>query len=388
MSIEGIMFSLIRNEICGDHASKEWQSELTIEKYKELFILSRKHDLSHIIASALSHAAYLGDDEASRAFRQELMKAVYRDAQREYAINLTNDLLEQAKIPHINLKGSVIRHMYPQSWMRTSCDIDILIHNSDIELVEKVLCSNDYVRLADSSTHDYNFMSPNKIHIEIHHTLTQDGKVSLTDELLTSVWDSHVVLADKCLYRYDMTPELFVIYHLAHMGRHLLHGGCGVRPFIDLWLVEKQISAEKSKLDELLIQCRLKALYDASMDLCRVWLEGQKHSKGTEKFEQYILRGGTYGTSTNAARIIAATGIGKVRSFLNLMFLPRESLEVLYPNLKKHPYLYSFYQIKRWFRWFDRHKRDKVKHITEQRNRITHEEVNNTAELLAQLDLI
>ena len=387
MSIEGIMFSLIRNEICGDHASKEWQSELTPEKYRELFILSRKHDLSHIVASALSHASYLGDDEVSRAFHQELMKAVYRDAQREYAINLTNDLLERAKIPHINLKGSVIRHMYPQSWMRTSCDIDILIHNSDIELVEKVLCSNNYVRLADSSTHDYNFMSPNKIHIEIHHTLTQDGKVSLTDELLTSVWDSHVVLADKCLYRYDMTPELFVIYHLAHMGRHLLHGGCGVRPFIDLWLLEKQISAEKSKLDKLLMQCRLKALYDASMDLCRVWLEGQKHSKVTEQFEQYILCGGTYGATANAAKVKAASGIGKIRSFLNMMFLPKENLEVLYPNLKKHPCLYPIYQIKRWFRWFNKHKREKIKLLIEQRNNVTIAETDEISSLLNQLGL-
>lgn len=388
MSIEGIMFSLIRNEIRGDHASKEWKSELTIEKYKELFILSRKHDLSHIVASALSHAAYLGDDEVSRAFHQELMRAVYRDAQREYAINLTNDLLEQAKIPHINLKGSVVRHYYPESWMRTSCDIDILIHNSDIELVEKVLCSNNYVRLADSSTHDYNLMSPNKIHIEIHHTLTQDGKVSLTDELLTSVWDSYVALADNCLYRYNMTPELFVIYHLAHMGRHLLHGGCGVRPFIDLWLLEKQFYTEKIKLEELLIQCNLKALYDASMDLSKVWLEGQKHSKVTEQFEQYILCGGTYGTTANAAKIKAATGVGKVRSFFNLMFLPRENLEVLYPNLKKYPNLYPFYQIKRWFRYFDKNKRNKIKHISEQRNNITIEETNETTALLNHLGLI
>lgn len=84
------------------------------------------------------------------------------------------------------------------------------------------------------------------------------------------------------------------------MGRHLLHGSCGVCPFIDLWLLEKHFSAEKSRLDELLIQCNLKALYDASMELSRVWLEGQKHSKVTEQFEQYILCGGTYGTTANA----------------------------------------------------------------------------------------
>lgn len=388
MCVEEIMFSLIRNEICGDHTHKEWQSELTTRKYKELFMLSREHDLSHIVASALSHATYLGDDEVSRAFHQELMRAVYRDAQRDYAINLTNELLENAQIPHINLKGSVIRHMYPQSWMRTSCDIDVLIHNSDIESVENVLCSNKYVRLDDSSTHDYNFMSPNKIHIEIHHTLTQDGELSSTDELLNSVWTDYAIPEPDCQNRYSMTPELFVIYHLAHMGRHLLHGGCGVRPFIDLWLINKLYSFDSSKLNDMLTRCNLLALYDASTELSKVWLEDYKHDESTERLEKYILCGGVYGTTTNAAKVKAASGVGKVRSFFNMIFLPKENLEVLYPNLRKHPILYPFYQIRRWFRYFDEKKRNKVKHLTEQRNMVTTDETNETAVLLNQLGLI
>ena len=321
MRVENIMFMFIRNEIFGYPANENVRSELTTEKYKKLFSLSHKHDLSHIVASALSRAGLLGDDEASHAFHQALMNAVYRDVQRDYAINLTNGLLEQAQIPHINLKGSVIRYMYPQSWMRTSCDIDILIHKSDMELVENVLCSNNYIRLDDSSTHDYNFVSPNKIHIEIHHTLTQDGKMSLTDELLKSVWDEYTVPEEGCKYRYNIKPELFVIYHLAHMARHLLQGGCGVRPFIDLWLIDKQYSIDSTNLNDLLTRYNLKSLYDASMELSRVWLESNKHNEKTEQLEKYILCGGAYGSTANAAKVKAASGVGKVRSFFNLMFL-------------------------------------------------------------------
>lgn len=387
MCVEKIMFALIRSEICGSSVSEDLQSNLTKESYKELFILSHKHDLSHIVASALSRIGFLSDDEVSQAFHQELMKSVYRDAQRGYAISLTEDLLEGAKIPHIVLKGSVIRHVYPQSWMRTSCDIDILIHKSDIESVENILCGNKYVRLADSSTHDYNFLSPNKIHIEIHHTLTQDGELSSTDELLKSVWTDYNVLETGCENRYNMTPELFVIYHLAHMGRHLLHGGCGVRPFIDLWLINKQYSFNFSKLNDMLTRCNLLALYNASTELSKVWLEDNNHNEITEQFEEYILCGGVYGTATNAAKVQAASGAGKVRSFFNMMFLPKENLEVLYPNLKKYPFLYQFYQIKRWFRCFDKNKRRKVKYLTEQRNMVTAGETNETAGLLKQLGL-
>ncbi len=312
--------------------------------------------MAHIVASGLSHHGFLGDDEVSHAFRQELMKSVYRDAQREYAISLTEDLLEQLKIQHIILNGAVIRHVYPQSWMRTSCDIDILIHESDMELVENVLCSNNYTRLDDSSTHDYNFMSPNKIHIEIHHTLTQDGELSLTDELLKSVWNDYAIPETSCKSRYNMPPELFVIYHLAHMGRHLLHGGCGVRPFIDLWLINKQYSIDQAKMNAMLTECNLKSLYDNSVELSKVWLEDYKYTETTAQLEKYILHGGVYGSITNAAKVKASRGVGKIRTFFSIMFLPKENLEVLYPKLKKYPILYPFYQIKRWFGYFDKHK--------------------------------
>lgn len=388
MQVENIMFALIRSEICNCVVEKDLQKELTKEKYKELFVLSQKHDLSHLIASSLSRLGFLGDDEVSRAFNQALMQAVYRDSRREYAINLTNGLLEQACVPHINLKGTVLRHMYPRSWMRSCCDIDVLIHKSDIELVEKVLCDNDYLRLEDGSIHDYNFASPNKIHIEVHHTLTQDGDLSIADKLLESVWDEHAILEENCKYRYRMAPELFVIYHLVHMGRHLLHGGCGVRPFIDLWLMERCHFVDQTKLDAMLEKCNLHSLYDTSVELGKVWLEEYKHNEKTEQLEKYILCGGVYGSTANAACVQAAVGVGRVRSFLNLMFLPRNALEVLYPNLKKRPILYPFYQIKRWFGFFNRSKRKKVRHLVEQRKLVTTDHMNQTAELLDQLGLI
>ena len=58
MCVEGIMFTLICSEICGSFVNEDLQSNLTKEKYKELFILSRKHDLSHIVASALSRIGF------------------------------------------------------------------------------------------------------------------------------------------------------------------------------------------------------------------------------------------------------------------------------------------------------------------------------------------
>lgn len=139
--------------------------------------------------------------------------------------------------------------------------------------------------------------------------MTQDGQLSLTDELLKSVWDECAVPVDGCKYRYNMPPELFVIYHSAHMGRLLLRGGCGVRPYIDLWLINKRYSIDLLKSNEMLTRCNLLALYDTSTELSKVWLEDHKHDEKTERLEKYILCGGVYGTCKNAAKVKATIGM-------------------------------------------------------------------------------
>lgn len=388
MCVTAIMFALIRSEICDVALEETIKTGLTSEVIKELYILSCKHDVAHIVASALSKAKLLGEDEVSDAFKNVLMGAVYRDAQREFALTHMTALLENANIPHILLKGSIICKYYPETWMRTSCDIDILISKKDTESAIEVLCKAGYIRTEDRSTHDYNFLSPNKVHIELHYTLAQGGRFSFSNKILDSVWESYVTKADGYNYRYSMIPEVFVIYHMAHMARHLVHGGCGVRPLIDLWLINKYIIIDDEKLYSLLNQTKLLKLYKASCELSTVWLESWKHNENTKHLEEFILNGGVYGTTSNAAKVKSARGISKVRSFLGLMFLQKENLEVLYPKLKNYPILYPFYQAKRWFRVFNKKKRNRIKHLTEQRNMVTTDEMNETAELLNQLGLI
>lgn len=96
--------------------------------------------------------------------------------------------------------------------------------------------------------------------------------------------------------------------------------------------------------------------------------------------------GGVYGNTKNSAQIQAAKGSSKVKAFFRLMFLPRENLEVIYPNLKMHPYLFYLYQIKRWFRIFNKKRRNKIKYLTKTRNSVTQIDVDVTKKCLSILD--
>ena len=144
----------------------------------------------------------------------------------------------------------------------------------------------------------------------------------------------------------------------------------------------------ESKLKAILLNTGLVSLYDTASALGKVWLENKGHTEQTRLLEEYILFGGVYGNSRNSAKVQAANGISKIESFLNLMFLSRENLEVLYPNLKKHPAMLPLYQIKRWFRIFNKKKRGKVKHLTKTRNNIDQASANTTKVMLEYLGLL
>ena len=387
MRIEDIMFSLLRSEIGADEVDLTTFGKLSHELYAQLYVLSKKHDLSHLIASALSRMEMLGGDEVSQKFNKQLMVALYRDGQQEYALDQLSTVLESAKIPHIMLKGAVVRNFYPQSWLRTSCDIDVLVRGGDVAIAMEALRHAGYSRTEDCSTHDYNFISPNQVHVELHYTLTHDGKLALADRMLEAVWDRYAVPHAEGSYQYDMKPEAFILYHISHMGRHLVDGGCGIRPFIDLWLIEKNMPFDKDQLRLLLERAGLLTFYEAVTKLRDVWLSGDQHDEGTRNLEAFILTGGAYGTVNNAAKVNVARGSGKIRSFFSIMFLPKKNLQVIYPILVKYPILLPFYQVKRWFNVFRKRKREKVKQIVGLHGDVTQSEADSAKGLLQSLGL-
>ena len=148
-------------------------------------------------------------------------------------------LFEDNAIEFIPLKGAVIRQYYPEPYMRTSCDIDILVHEEDLERAKNALVSAlNYKSSEKISFHDISLFSLGGIHLELHYNLKE--KRQNLDELLGKVWD-YAVNTKEGKYFKLQSPEFYIFYHIAHMANHFLRGGCGIRTFIDLYFIEKHI---------------------------------------------------------------------------------------------------------------------------------------------------
>jgi len=135
-----LLFALLRFEIDKIAISELDKKRITSGVVSNLYVISKKHDVAHLIADALERNGILTNSlPIKKRFLQERSMAIYRYEQQQYEVDRIQDTFEKAKIPFLLLKGSVMRQYYPEPWMRTSCDIDILVKPEDLECATNVL---------------------------------------------------------------------------------------------------------------------------------------------------------------------------------------------------------------------------------------------------------
>ena len=167
--------------------------------------------------------------------------------------------------------------------------------------------------------------------------------------VLSKVWETSKLAKDRA-YCYEMNDETFYFYHVAHMAKHFLCGGCGIKPFIDLWILEGQIPHDEKARDTLIEIGGLQTLNEKVKQLCQVWFAGQEHDEVTKQMEKFVLSGGVYGNLKNRVAVQQQKKGGKIRYAFSRIFLPYDEIKVQYPILENKKWMLPFCQIRRWFR--------------------------------------
>lgn len=260
MNVETVLLTLLREELCGETVSDEVKEAISPEMLEPLYELSRKQTLAHIAGQALSKLGKLGQDEVSRKFQEKSMGAVTNHIRMNHAFHSICKALEEAKLPYMPLKGSVLKQWYPETWMRISADIDILVHAEDHQAAVKCLVDKCDCRYLIQSNHDVSLCFPGKIHIEVHHMLIEDTVSTAQEKVLSQVWDT-ACQAEGSQYRYQMSDAMFRFYHYAHMSKHIKNGGCGIRPFMDLWVMNHLVKQDRTGEENLIALGDLTAFY-------------------------------------------------------------------------------------------------------------------------------
>ncbi len=353
--VVNILFALLRFEIDGKELCDDIKSSVSPEILPILFKFAKKHDLAHLVGDALEKNGLLPDDtKIKEYFLQERNMAIFRYEQKKYEYTQICATLEKAKIPFIPLKGSIIQEYYPQAWMRTSCDIDILVEERDLNPAIDALKRELEYSCEFIGGHDAQIFAPNGVHLELHYTLLDGDSTAERKEIFEKVWD-YDEKNDK--FQRCMSEEYFYGYFILHTAKHVKAGGCGVRPFLDVWLMQKQANFNREKIEEFLQKLGLLVFAKGLESLAKVWFSEEKATEQDEEFAEYVLSGGVYGTLQNRVVVQTNRKKGKFRFILSRIFLPYSELKIKYPRLKKYPVLFPFYQVKRWFNLLNKDRR-------------------------------
>ncbi len=307
--------------------------------FERLYKLSERHDVSSMVSIALRNAGY----DVTENFKKAEILASYKTEQQKFELEAFSKALKENKIPFILLKGSVISNYYPQKYMRISRDIDVLVYERDIPNIFKILSKKlSYKQRIDPNDHHRSMYTPSGVHIEFHYSLSDDKFLSVDDAFNNAALvDDNFVLEDKS----------FFAYHIIHMAGHFKSGGCGVRPIMDLWIMQHIM-----KLDfdfEILNQIGLDKFAIAMIELSNVWFGDENgvvspHNELTRHTENFILSGGSFGNINNKVAISR----GNKNTFSHIIsrfFLPFGEMKKKYPILKKIPILLPFFWFVRLF---------------------------------------
>ncbi len=359
MFIPTLFFSLLRYELTGDDVAGEMLSHTPIstDTRRRLDMLAKQQDLSHLTADALLKSGAVTEEDQQICLQQQAV-AMWRWETAEYDIGGLSACLEEAAIPYVLLKGAVLCHWYPEPWMRTASDVDILVRSADFSNAVACLCRRAGYQKKSDTPHDTLLLTPTGTRVEVHHTLIEQGRLPQADILLReeAVWDHTVATGSGC--RREMTTEMLYFYHIAHMAKHVLNGGIGVRFFIDLWLLEKYLPSACTEYSPLIRQSGLEAFARYSRQLAEKWFGSLPHTdrqsvldssnaspadtgpddRTIAAYEDLVLHAGLYGSVTGIAGMhLAHKGSRSYWSYR--LFPPRQYLTAAYPRLREKPWL-------------------------------------------------
>lgn len=296
-------------------------------------------------------------EKAQKIMHQAFLQAVYRDAQMEsLGLKLKQKLID-AKVPHIFLKGALLKYNYPIPALRTMCDIDILVHTDDYSKIDAIAQSMaGKLELGDGNHRNYFF--PGGIEVEFHPNLIhQDTPVGTQ---INPGWQ----YADPNNPN-NMTEEGFYLNTICHLANHFVTGGVGVRFVLDVWVNRhlRKPEADRVTIEKELERFGLLGFAQKIEALSECWFGTEKSTPLLEELGEYILSSGSHGSSERAFlnAVSLSAGGTQASALMSKVFYSRAEMEDRFPWCKGKPWLLPAAWCARAFKAVTKHSRHIIK---------------------------
>lgn len=349
-TLNNLFLELLRSALCGTALPPHAREAATPEALPALYHLSRVQNMAHLVCHVLETNGLLPEGHPiTQKFIKRKKASIFFQEQQIYTLDTAMQVLEKAGIPFIALKGAVLRGYYPEPWMRSSVDVDILVHHEDTDKALLVLTQQLPSTVRRSSAHDISLYTNEDTHIELHYHLVERDQIALEKDFLDAFW-RHATPREGYSFCLDLSDEMFYLYHVLHAAKHFVGGGCGVKPLMDTWILRHGMPHDSAARHALLEEYGLLTFGLALEHLSEVWFGDATHTPLTKKMADFLFSGGAFGTVKSRVTIQRIRKGGGIRYIFTRAFQPFGIMKDRYPVLIKHPYLLPFCYIHRLVR--------------------------------------
>lgn len=337
--------------------------------WNQFFALSKKQEVYAMVAQSIDYS-YLPPDIA-RELNDQSKSELVRLIAMQNELKAIEEQLEKNEIRYMLLKGSVIRNYYPKQSMRQMSDIDIMYDPQKRDILLEIMKKRGYKMKSDGDNSD-DFVKAPYYTFEFHRDLFKDVYGFCPD--FSFVWDHAERSAEKP-FEYIMCAEDLYLFHIAHMYKHGILGGFGVRFLVDTYLILKK----NPDMDTALLQRQLGKLNLSDFEekikiLSFSVMEDKALTEEQTALFNDIIQNSIFGAADNIdiaaayEAYNAANGGGVLGYLKNRIFPSKQQMQSMYPQLKEKGYLLPYYYFKRLFKNLFTSFSKGVKEVREIRN--------------------
>lgn len=252
--LENLLY-LIR---CAVNQQKADSARIGSMNLERLYQISRFHSLAALTYTAVESAwdghppqdmLPAGWKEArNAAIRNSLLFTAERKALESFC--------EAEEIWYLPLKGVLLQKEYPGLGLREMADNDILFDANFQEAIRDWFVAHGYeVKEYRQANHD-SYHKPPVLNFEMHTALFETSDYpEWADYFQKAVARLQPMEGTRWGRRF--TPEDFYLYMLAHMYKHFVIGGTGIRSLLDVYLF---LRAHSKELNQEYLHCELERL--------------------------------------------------------------------------------------------------------------------------------
>ena len=341
MKTKAYFLKMVASIIC-EQPTPAYSTDINLQ---QLYKLAVKNSVQGILYLAIKNGNIPVNETFENNLRNMYMTFLMRDAAQEAERAFISNKFSEENIDFMFLKGSHLKKLYPTPEIRYMVDMDILIHEKDMERGCSILLENGFTQYLDN-VKDVIFTKKPAITVELHKMLFIDNY--FMHDYFLDVWEKAVQVSE---HEYKMSDNDLYVYTLAHLAEHYLDGGSCFRPTMDLFLMERKLG---DKLDFTYINQQFKAIgIDKFAEKIRLlyncmFADGEYNDDLTT-MENYIVLGAPVKDVASVAKV-ASSKQSKMSRIITTLFPKYAHMVARYPLLKKVPLLLPFFWLKRIFR--------------------------------------